>query len=308
MDDASTDGTPQLATEFQDEPRVAWMRNAENLGMAANWRAGIERVESGFFCLLNDDDTIEPDFIERLIVPMLADDDLILTFCDHWIIDPDGKRLDKLTNESSATYHRSQLEAGTLENFAEAAVLHRSLHISCSLLRTAMVPASFIDEQAGGFACGWLFYQCFRTGYNAYYIAERLASYRLHDGNMSNDEKWHSYINEGQIYWCHCMLRDSLLAPLRPRLRVQISAILSSYGWWLLACGLNERARTLFSESWSLRTNSKALIGYYLAKLGPRGIRTASALRRRLPRVRVRSFSQWWLAGLSFCEAQAWCW
>jgi hypothetical protein len=104
------------------------------------------------------------------------------------------------------------------------------------------------------------------------------------------------------------MLRDSLLAPLRPRLRVQISAILSSYGWWLLACGLNERARTLFAESWSLCTNSKALIGYYLAKLGPRGIRTASALRRRLPRVRVRSFSQWWLAGLSFCEAQGWCW
>ena len=70
LDDASPDETAAVAAEFADDPRVTYVRHSKNLGITGNWRAGIERAKGEFFCLLHDDDTFEPTFVESLLLPM----------------------------------------------------------------------------------------------------------------------------------------------------------------------------------------------------------------------------------------------
>ncbi|HEY5752619.1 MAG TPA: glycosyltransferase family 2 protein [Chthoniobacterales bacterium] len=288
LDDASTDETPAVVGSFAENPRVRGIRHEKNVGMAGNWKAGVAAVRGDFFILLNDDDLLEPEFVESLVQPLLANPDLILAFCDHNVIDGKGRLLAEMTRELSERHHRTELATGVLTDFGTAAVLHRSLHISCTLFRTAMTPADFLDEQAGGFACGWLFYQCYRTGYGAWYVNRRLSNYRVHPGNMLQNHRWENYLANGQIYWLHRMLADDLPEPLASRVRTQVADIFSSYAAAWLTTGERVRAAALFAESFALRKNAKALGGLFLCRLGSTGT-SLMPLLRRFKREHVRA-------------------
>ena len=56
-DNCSTDHTPQVASEFQDDARVRYFRNERNLGMVGNWQKAVfERASADWFVLMSDDD------------------------------------------------------------------------------------------------------------------------------------------------------------------------------------------------------------------------------------------------------------
>ncbi|HEY5892283.1 MAG TPA: glycosyltransferase family 2 protein [Chthoniobacterales bacterium] len=284
LDDASTDDTPTVVASFTGNPRVRGIRHKKNVGMAGNWKAGMAAVQSDFFMVLNDDDLLGPEFVESLVRPLLANPDLILSFCDHHVIDGKGRLLQDMTRELSEHHHRSKLVTGVLKDFGTATTLHRSLHISCTLFRTAMVPADFLDEQAGGFACGWLFYQCYRTGHGAWYDSRRLSNYRVHPGNMLQNRRWEDYLANGQIYWSHRMLADNLPEPLASRVRVEVATIFSSYASAFLRTGERGRAAALFAESLVLHKNAKAAAGLCLSQCGSAGTTLMSLIHIALER------------------------
>lgn len=290
LDDASTDATPEVVAAFGS--RVTFVRHSKNLGMAANWRAGLERVKTPYFCLLNDDDLLAPDCIEKLLLPMEADPELAVSFCDHWVIDGQGRQLLAATEETSIRHHRKDLDQGRLSSFGDAVVLHRSLHISCSLLRTAMVPPNYIEERAQGFACGWLFYQCYLAGHAAYYLPERLVSYRVHEGNMVSDPEMSGYITSGQIFWCEHLLEDPLPEPLRSKARAQVAQIFASHATGLLGASHYKKARDFYRQSLAIQPSLKAFCGLTLNAMGVvgrnivrfiRGMRKESTLHHMLP-------------------------
>lgn len=294
LDDASTDETPDVVGSFSDDPRVRGIRHEKNLGMAGNWKAGLAAVKSKFFCLLNDDDLLEPAFVESLVQPLLADPDLILAFCDHEVIDEKGRSLESMAEELGERHHRAGLETGVLGDFGAAVALHRSLHISCTLFRTAMVPADFLDEQSRGFACGWLFYQCYRTGHGGWYVDRRLSNYRVHPGNMLQNSRWENYLAEGQIYWSHRMLADDLPPPLGRLVRRETADIFSSYASAWLTTGERDRASALFAESFALRKNLKPLVGMLLCQLGAAGTALMPWLRRFKRNPMPPAIHAWW--------------
>jgi glycosyltransferase involved in cell wall biosynthesis len=60
VDDGSTDGAPDVAEKLGAEViRLA------HRGALATFRAGVELVETPFYCLLNADDALNPAFVER---------------------------------------------------------------------------------------------------------------------------------------------------------------------------------------------------------------------------------------------------
>jgi GT2 family glycosyltransferase len=65
VDNASTDGTPELAAEMF--PEFMLIRNTENLGFAKANNIGIERSSGDYICLVNSD----VKFIDDCISPML---------------------------------------------------------------------------------------------------------------------------------------------------------------------------------------------------------------------------------------------
>jgi GT2 family glycosyltransferase len=71
VDNASTDGTPELLAERF--PAVRVLRLDENLGFGRAVNRGVELVETDVVVLVNNDTVCEPAFLERLLEP-LADE------------------------------------------------------------------------------------------------------------------------------------------------------------------------------------------------------------------------------------------
>jgi glycosyltransferase involved in cell wall biosynthesis len=103
-DDISGDGTAAAVSEAaQGDPRVHYYCNPERLGIARNFRHGMERVETPYFSFLSDDDVLLPEFYQQAlegfhkfpeagfsalsVVLMKLDDQLGVAASDAW---PEG--------------------------------------------------------------------------------------------------------------------------------------------------------------------------------------------------------------------------
>ncbi len=64
-DDASDDETPQLMAEVSD-PRVRYLRIDRPSGIAGNFQNALDHARGELFMILNDDDELEPEAIEKL--------------------------------------------------------------------------------------------------------------------------------------------------------------------------------------------------------------------------------------------------
>ncbi len=276
LDDASPDATVAVAAEFADDPRVQYLRQPANVGIAENWRAGIGRAQGSFFCLLHDDDTFEPAFIETLLGPLLADPALLFSFCDHWVMDDAGKRMPDATNDASRRFHRTLLSPGTHQEWAELALIFAGIPVGATLFRRDKVSPAFVDARAKGAVDAWLFYQCAKSGLGAYYTKERLMNYRLHGGGMSRSSL---YMGEGHIFRWQQILADSQMAPLHPQVRHQLAQALTSYGIDLLVENRRQEAQQSLKHALALQKSRRTALAYGLACGGPVGMKIAQKLR-----------------------------
>lgn len=287
FDDASPDNTSEVVAEFGHDPRVVYVRHAQNLGMAENWKAAIAAATGEFFCLLNDDDTLEPEFVESLLVPLLNDEKLIFSFCDHWVMNSKSLRQSKASDRNSRDYHRHMLPAGGLQNCHYSVAIDRCPYIGATLFRKSLISADFIDEKAKGFADAWLFYQCVKTGFGAYYVPKRLMNYREHGEGMSRTCRWRQYMTEGHLYWYHQMLNDQTVSDIHSYIQTEMPSVLTVHGLALLASGKHHEAHQALEKSLHLKPSSKALIAYGLASLGPLGTNTFLTLKQLRDRLLI---------------------
>ena len=279
LDDASPDDTATVAAHYQSEPRLRYIRHTKNLGIAGNWKRGVELASGAFFCLLHDDDTFEPEFVACLLEPLLQDESLIISFCDQWFMNAQGERNEEESKKASAGFKRETLPAGRLVNFARAALVERSIPAGASIYRKNMAPPDFIDEEAKGSIDFWLLYQCIRTGYGAYFVKQRLMNYRAHGGGMSSSML--DYMLEGHLYRNRAILGDPKLQSIHSAIRSMLAFDLTASGIGALTRGERREARRLFGEAMRYHPNLRACLTFCLACLGGVGTQTAKYLQSR---------------------------
>lgn len=67
-DNASSDNTREVVERMQrDDPRIYYHRHPENIGAAANFRYGLQRIDTPLFFLLSDDDVALPKFFATAV-------------------------------------------------------------------------------------------------------------------------------------------------------------------------------------------------------------------------------------------------
>ena len=86
VDNASTDGTPELLRErgFLDRPDLTYVRLGENLGSSGGFAEGVRvarEPESDWLWLMDDDSQPEPDVLERLLAAPAAADSRTVALC-----------------------------------------------------------------------------------------------------------------------------------------------------------------------------------------------------------------------------------
>jgi len=66
VDDASTDDSLAVAQSFGADPRVQYLRNEANLGLAANWNRCLELARGPLVMVMASDDTLDSDYLSRV--------------------------------------------------------------------------------------------------------------------------------------------------------------------------------------------------------------------------------------------------
>ncbi|MEQ1704221.1 MAG: glycosyltransferase, partial [Ilumatobacteraceae bacterium] len=189
-DDSRSDAVQQVVASF-DDPRVMYHRNSPSLGAMQNWVDLVHRADTEFLASLNDDDFWEPEFLERLVTPMLSDQRIGLAFCDTWYVDERGDRMPAESQHWSHVSHRDSLPAGQVA--FDAAGMLRLIAVwnapqpayAAVIRRDAVVGIEFPRETD---PCHdlWCTYRIWTQGYSFHFVPERLTDYRIHAGNLTN--------------------------------------------------------------------------------------------------------------------------
>jgi len=113
-DNASTDDTEEVCRELaRSDRRIAYHRQAENVGLLNNFRYAVGAANGTFFRWIGDDDRLDPTFASRCLTVFAEDPRLILVTTGIAYTEPDGVI-------RSATYDGTALTSDDpVERFAE---------------------------------------------------------------------------------------------------------------------------------------------------------------------------------------------
>jgi glycosyltransferase involved in cell wall biosynthesis len=92
VDDASTDDTPAIITEYAArDPRILTIRNPTNLRLPASLNVGFTLARGRYLTWTSDDNIHRPVALERLVTALDADPSLDLVYARATTIDEDGQ-------------------------------------------------------------------------------------------------------------------------------------------------------------------------------------------------------------------------
>jgi len=180
-DNCSTTNTQAIIESF-DDSRIRFWRQPTNVGMFANQMHAFKIARGKYVASLHDDDMWNEDFLEKLIPPLEEHPDLILAFCDQYIIDANGEIDYAGTEGNTRFYKRDQLAQGVHQNLVKIGLVDKSIPTAAAcVIRNDFVDWDSIPPEVGGMWDIYLAYMCCISGHGAYYYPERLTYYRAHE-------------------------------------------------------------------------------------------------------------------------------
>lgn len=90
IDDCSTDNTAQILEKFSTDPRIHYLRQSVNQGVAAARNRGIREAKSKYVAFLDADDWWASDKLERQMACILRAK-AVLCFTGRELMKPDGQ-------------------------------------------------------------------------------------------------------------------------------------------------------------------------------------------------------------------------
>lgn len=89
-DDGPEPGTAELVASFND-PRIRYLKNERNLGMAGNWDRCLDAADTDLVNLLHNDDELLPNYVAEMRAAGQQFPDAAAFFCRARVIDAAGR-------------------------------------------------------------------------------------------------------------------------------------------------------------------------------------------------------------------------
>ena len=105
VDDRGPDPAQDLVAEY-DDPRVRYVRNEANLGLAANWNECVRQASAPLVTVLHGDDRLLPEYAARVLAAADEHPEVAALFTDARIIGPDGEPTTTLADRVKARMPR----------------------------------------------------------------------------------------------------------------------------------------------------------------------------------------------------------
>lgn len=181
-DNGTADATQGWERELTDDPRLTYRRNPRNLGMPGNFNALADAARGEYLVALGDDDRLLPEFASRLMAEMKPG--VRLVFCNHYLIDSRGIRLEAESREQTRRYGRDTLPAGVLGS-AQVAAWRQAVAISATIMRTDDMRRLRFHEDLDAPDAEY-FIRLAREGGSFAFLPDYLAEYRVHAAGSSS--------------------------------------------------------------------------------------------------------------------------
>ena len=277
--------TRAVVQSFHDS-RIQYRWNATNLGIAGNHIAAFHEMSGDLFAVLNDDDEWEPGLLSRL-VPLMADDNVVVAFCDHHIIDAQGRIDTHETELNTRRWKRDSLSAGIHMPFFKIGLVQQSIPmVMGAVIKTNAVDLADFPPDAGTHYDLWLTYLTARTGKGATYLPERLVRYRVHASAQTASPSPENSASSKYIY--SRLLNDPQLREYYAVFRTRYVEAQVAHGIALLREGSAREARKELASAMRSGFNAKAAFALLLSYLGAgivRGTMTFYARLRNLANI-----------------------
>jgi glycosyltransferase involved in cell wall biosynthesis len=183
VDDGSSDETPEVLRRFESDPRMVLVVQ-ENLGPAAASNAGLRRARGRYVAVLDDDDLLMPDYLERIGRVLDADPGAGIVYPDAWILDDRTKRFRKRTAFESLPRAPARISG---EEFI-CKLIERNFLPHCSVVRRdAVIAAGAYDTALTGVMDWDLWIRVAARGYGAVRLPVPLMIWRDRPGSVSTN-------------------------------------------------------------------------------------------------------------------------
>lgn len=273
----------QAVANASGDARIRYIHHRPGLGVARNHWWCFAQARGEFVAILNHDDQLEPEFIASLMQPLTGDDSIALSFCDHWLIDAKGLRLEQDTVAASTYWGRATTREGLHRPFVELLASQTIPMAMGTIFRKSLLPDQLPDDAGPAYDL-WLTYLLARTGMAAYYVPRRLSGWRTHAGNLTSQagEDW----LRGSAECWELISGDPACRAIHPVARSKAAIGFAGLATRAIADGRRADAVGLALRSMRLRFTSKAGAVWLLCCL-PRflSVPLVTAARARRPQL-----------------------
>ncbi len=270
-DDFSNDNPQAIIDGFNDS-RLRLRRNETNLGVGLNVTYAFKEAKGKYVASLNDDDIWQKDFLAKLVPHLEANPEVVLAFCDYYIIDAGGKVNPELTEEQTRREKRQGLEPGIYQPFYRLALIDKAVFsASAAVIRHSSVPWDKLYE-AGVFWDYYMTYLSCSSGQGAYYHPEKLAYYRVHEQSenmISGNKNAQAKVRKGKaaIFCFKTFIADPSLEEFKPYFEQELAHDTTTLAIGLLRVGQVSESRpylrtALAKQKFNLRTLVALTLSY----------------------------------------------
>ncbi len=233
-DNSTDDSIEELVASF-DDPRITYHRGFPR-GQLPNLTGALQECGGDIIVPMHDDDWWEPNLLESIVGPMLADESIDLAFAALEFSSEVGSPMRRLTTINNKDRYRGVKHG--LNDFTN----NRTALADWMLVRTGLSPFQgcglrrkflkdlVIPPQAGQTADLWICYHLWPQISKVYFDSRALVHYRIHGGNVAGQRAWELLDND---VWCvQKMLNDPSLVAVYPALqrRINVNTLSVAYG------------------------------------------------------------------------------
>jgi glycosyltransferase involved in cell wall biosynthesis len=263
-DDASTDNTPEVVSQWQDS-RLRYLRHPENIKRSRNMRSGFEAATGEYFLKFDDDDGITPEFLAKTVAILDKHPEIDFVCTDHWIINDRGIRDEVATKENSAKWGKDRLKEGAIADLARETFMYQSLQVGSTLFRrNCLQEVDFMRYEADGCEDFDLLVRLAIAGKQGYFLPELLMEYRFHGAQTSLKQDLH-------FLWAKVFCMNSYHFADRELEQFRIAKLAGTQqalGLRLLEQGETDKGRDYLRRSNQILSNSnKATLGLIMSYL-----------------------------------------
>lgn len=188
VDDRGPESARELVTAY-DDPRISYVLNERNLGLAGNWNECVRRTRAPLLTILHGDDRLMPEYAARVLAAAEAHPDVAAVFTDAVNIDGDGSPTKTLADRVKERMPRPSGDH-RLRGDDDLAGLLRGNYIICPslCLRRDLVGDEPFDASLR-FVPDWHFTtRMLMEGRALYSVRTPLIEYRRHSGSQTSHQ------------------------------------------------------------------------------------------------------------------------